>query len=219
MKLLRQRFVLDTSAFLSNDIRGENESAVDSSNRLLDLISKARLKLNISCYMPPSIVRELGRSLRSRSCPEDIFVKIDTWIVKKNPSRHEVAIPSDVLYNFISDLRARMDKGLRVAEKAVHKAEKADQKKGEDFRSELDNVISELRNKYRIALRQGILDSKEDLDIRILAKELQAGVVTADEGIMRWAEEFGLRYVEARAFPSLIDEYLKTMLQIKEVKL
>jgi hypothetical protein len=210
MKLLRQRFVLDTSAFLSNDVRRGNESVIDAANRLLDLISKARLKLNISCYMPPSIVRELSRSLHAKSCPEEIFTKIDTWIVKKNPSRHEVAIPSDMLYSFISDLRGRIDKGLRVAEKAVHKAEKADQKKGENFRSELDNVISELRSKYRIALRQGILDSKEDLDMLILAKELQAGVVTADEGIMRWAEEFGLRYVEAKAFPSLVEEYLKT---------
>lgn len=209
MKLLRQRFVLDTSAFLSKDIRRENESVVDAANRLLELISKARLKLNISCYMPPSIVGELGRSLHGKGCPEEIFTKIDTWIVKKNPSRHEVAIPSDVLYNFISDLRGRMDKGLRVAEKAVHKAEKANQKKGENFRSELGNVISELRSKYRIALRQGILDSREDLDILILAKELRAGVVTADEGIMRWAEEFGLRYIEAKAFPNLIEEYLK----------
>jgi hypothetical protein len=209
MKLLKQRFVLDTSAFVSNDIRKRGESAPEAVARLLNLISKARLKLNISCYMPPSVIRELDKILHVYRCPKDTFVKLDTWVVKKNPARFEVPIPSEIFYEFITDLRKRMDKGLRVAESAVRKAEKADIKKGVDFRSELDDVITELRDKYRVTLRQGILDSKEDLDVLILAKELEAGIVTADEGIMKWAEELGLRYVEAKAFPDLIEEYLK----------
>ncbi|MFW6384191.1 MAG: PIN domain-containing protein, partial [Halodesulfurarchaeum sp.] len=57
-------------------------------------------------------------------------------------------------------------------------------------------------------LRQGILDSREDFDLLVLARELEAGVVTEDTGIINWAEEFGLRYLRGREFPPLLEEYL-----------
>jgi hypothetical protein len=68
-------------------------------------------------------------------------------------------------------------------------------------------VIRSLRDKYKVALRQGILDSKEDLDVLLLAKELGAGVVTADEGVKKWAERMGLRFVDASVFPKMMKIY------------
>jgi len=70
-------------------------------------------------------------------------------------------------------------------------------------------VITGLREKYRMALREGILDSKEDLDVLLLAKELNATVVSADEGIRKWAERIGLKYVEANKFSILLEEFLE----------
>jgi hypothetical protein len=55
-----------------------------------------------------------------------------------------------------------------------------------------------------------VLDSREDFDLLILARELDAGVVTEDTGIINWAEDFGLRYLRGRDFPTLLDEYLET---------
>jgi hypothetical protein len=53
-----------------------------------------------------------------------------------------------------------------------------------------------------------VLDSREDFDLLILARELDGGVVTEDTGIINWAEDFGLRYLRGRDFPPLLDEYL-----------
>ncbi|MFB6267739.1 MAG: PIN domain-containing protein, partial [Halodesulfurarchaeum sp.] len=50
--------------------------------------------------------------------------------------------------------------------------------------------------------------SREDFDLLILARELEAGVVTEDQGIINWAEDFGLRYMRGREFPDLLEEYL-----------
>lgn len=73
----------------------------------------------------------------------------------------------------------------------------------------LGKAIKDFRKKYRAALRKGTLDSAPDLDVLLLAKELNAGVVAADEGIKVWAERLGLRFLSAKSFPQMLQEYLK----------
>ena len=65
----------------------------------------------------------------------------------------------------------------------------------------MGSIIRKVREKYRAALRYGILDSAPDIDVLLLAKELDAAVVSQDLGIQRWAEQFGLRFMESRSFP------------------
>ncbi|MFB6284902.1 MAG: RNA ligase partner protein [Halobacteria archaeon] len=208
---LKQRFVLDTSTFITEEIRRDDEELRDTLEWFLDLIAKAKMNLNISCYMPPTTYNELAGMLNDRTIPDEVFTQLNTWLIKKNPARFEVMIPSDIVYSFIADIRDRMDKGLRVSEKAVRKAEKTKEETVDDheYMTEVDKVISDLRTEYRRALRQGVLDSREDMDLLILARELNAGVVTEDQGIIEWAEDFGLRYMKGRDFPNLLEEYLK----------
>ncbi|MFC7131958.1 MULTISPECIES: RNA ligase partner protein [Salinibaculum] len=207
---LKQRFVLDTSLFLTPEIRGDDESVEETCVRLLDDIAEARLEHGISCYMPPSIYEELTTMLRDRDVSQATIQKLNTWVITKSPAHYEVMIPAEMVYEFIDEMSERVDRGLRVSEKAVRKAE---QKRDEtvedhDYMTEIDRVISELRDEYRDALRQGVLDSREDFDLLILARELDAGVVTEDQGIINWAEDFGLRYLYGRDFPALLSEYL-----------
>jgi len=49
----------------------------------------------------------------------------------------------------------------------------------------------------------------------LLAKELEAGVVSSDIGIKKWSEKLGLRFVEASKFPRMLKEYL-VLLGVKE---
>ncbi|WP_336344768.1 RNA ligase partner protein [Halalkalicoccus ordinarius] len=209
---LKQRFVLDTSAFLTNEIRREDEELDETLHRLLDLVAAAKLELNISCYMPPSIHTELTTMLEGRDVDEEVFSKLNTWVIKKNPARFELMIPAEIVYGFIDEMSDRVDRGLRVSEKAVRKAEESRSEPVEDrdHVTEVDQVISDLREEYRRTLRQGVLDSREDFDLLILARELEAGVVTEDTGIVGWAEDFGLRYLKGRDFPALLEEYLRT---------
>ncbi|MFB6083197.1 MAG: RNA ligase partner protein [Halorientalis sp.] len=208
---LKQRFVVDTSAVLTDEIRRDDEDVDDAVNRLLDLIAEAKLGLDISCYMPPSIYEELRLMLEDRPVDDEVFSKLNTWIIKKNPARYEVMIPAEIVYEFIDEMSDRVDRGLRVSEKAVRKAEqsRADEIEDHEYMTEVDKVISDLRDEYRTTLRQGVLDSREDFDLLILARELDAGVVTEDQGIINWAEDFGLRYLKGRDFPTLLEEYLQ----------
>jgi hypothetical protein len=216
--LPRQRFVLDTSLFITESIRRDGESLEDAVLRLLDLVATARLELNISCHMPPSIHDELATMLRDRDVDEEVFSRIDTWVVRKSPDRYGVAIPAYIVYEFIEEMSDRVDRGLRVSEEALREVEQLDpeqltqQSAGdgtEQYMTEADRILSKMREKYRRALRQGVLDSREDFDLLVLARELDAGVVTEDRGIISWADEFGLRYVRGGRFPTLLEEYLR----------
>ena len=207
---LKQRFVLDTSLFITEEIREEDQSVEEACLRLLDDIAEARLEYGISCYMPPSIERELTTMLDDRNVSDAVHKKLNTWIITKSPAHYEVMIPAGMVYEFIDEMSERVNRGLRVSEKAVRRAEKRRDETVEDhdYMTQIDRVISDLRDEYRDALRQGVLDSREDFDLLILARELDAGVVTEDQGIINWAEDFGLRFLRGRDFPPLLREYL-----------
>jgi RNA ligase partner protein len=206
---LQQRFVLDTSLFLTPEIR-DGESLEEACTNLLDLIAEAKLEHGISCYMPPSIYEELTVMLKDRDIDPAVIQRLNTWVITKSPAHYEVMIPAEMVYEFIDEMSDRVNRGLRVSEKAVRKAEEKRDEPVEDHdhMSRVDRVVSDLRDEYRDALRQGVLDSREDFDLLILARELDAGVVTEDQGIINWAEDFGLRYLQGRDFPTLLTEYL-----------
>jgi RNA ligase partner protein len=217
-ELPRQQFVLDTSLFITEEIRRDDESLEEAVVRLLDLVATARLELNISCYVPPSIHDELAMMLRDRAVDEAVFSRLDTWVVRKSPDRYGVTIPANIVYNFIDEMSDRVDRGLRVSEKAIREVEQLDPDAlasganddgREEYMTDADRILSDMRDKYRRALRQGVLDSREDFDLLVLARELDAGVVTEDRGIISWADEFGLRYVRGGQFPTLLEEYLR----------
>ena len=66
-----------------------------------------------------------------------------------------------------------------------------------------------MRKSYREALREGIIDSKEDVDLILLAKELDALLVTVDHGAIKWAEKLGIRWL----LPDKFKDYLLSFLE------
>ncbi len=213
---MRQRFVLDTTAITDAGLRIKEgyETICESANEILDLIAQARLKLDISCYIPyPSVYGELTSFLKRYGCSDDVFVKLDTWLVKKTPNRYEVKIPAAIFYEYILAVRQKINKGRRLAEEYIWESSAIASRMSEDEDLEklIGNLISKFRDKYRTVMRQGILDSAPDLDVLLLAKELEAGVVSSDAGIRKWSERLGLRFVEAAKFPRMLREYLSLM--------
>ncbi|MDI9645108.1 MAG: RNA ligase partner protein [Archaeoglobales archaeon] len=211
---MRQRFVLDTTAITDAGMRVKEgfENLCDCANEILNLIALARLNLEISCYIPyPSVYGELVSFLRRNNCSEEVFVKLDTWLVKKTPNRYEVKIPAVILYEYILAVRQKINRGRRLAEEYIWESSAITTNfsgGSEALEVEIGNLISKFRDKYRTAMRQGLLDSAPDLDVLLLAKELDAAVVSSDAGIRRWSEKLGLRYVEASKFPRMLKEYL-----------
>ncbi len=196
--LKKQRFVLDTSAFTAAGETGEEIE--ENIKTLVELISKAK-KANITCYTPPSVWEETEKMLSNKEITDEELNKLDSWLIRKSPSKAELKVPAEFIYQYVLEVRENINKGLREAEKAVMKTEEGPEP--------VEDVISDLRDKYRKALRQGIIDSTEDLSVLLLAKELGGGIVAKDKGIEDWSKEWGIRYIDAEAFPSLLREHIK----------
>ena len=216
--LAKQRFVLDTTAFTDNVLREDlgNGNLTKSVDVMLDLLARSRIKLNISCHMPPVTYKEFSDYMARYECPEEVMVKAETWIVKKTPNRYDTQIPSEIFFEYVQDMRERMNKGMKTSETAIWEAAvesmvmtSRGEEKNKVEMEIIGKAIKDFRKKYRAALRKGTLDSAPDLDVLLLAKELGAGVVAADDGIRVWAERLGLRFLNANSFPKMLKEYLK----------
>lgn len=213
----KQRFVLDTTALTSVELRNDGEDLCLASKRILGLISRSRTKLNISCHIPyPTVYDEIAHFLKRYKCDQEVLIAVDTWLVKKTPNRFDVKIPAELFYEYVKDMRERMNKGMKVGESAIwlSAAEAANLTRREVDKEKINRestglLIKDYRSKYRNALRYATLDSAPDLDVLLLAKEMDAGVVASDEGIKKWAEKLGLRFVEGHSFPMMLEEYLK----------
>ncbi len=184
----KEAVVLDTSLFVNPDVRESfGRTPTEAFESFLSLALQAYL---LDFYMPPSIFEELLNFIEPEKISGDLLVILH----QKPPKKYELTCPAFLLYELIEDIRERINKGLRVAEKAVRGVTKA----GEE------ETIKDLRRKYREALREGIIDSKEDVDLILLARELDAMLVTADQGIIKWAEKLGIKWL----LPSKFKEYL-----------
>ena len=185
-------FVLDTSVFTNPQLYKKfSEDIVDAAEDLLYLMEHSGAEF----YMPLSVYEELQDMVRL----EKLIPKFEMVIRLRNPRRYNLTIPAEFLYEFISDLRNRVNKGLRIAEEHVRNAQ-GKQKEA------VGDVIRSLREKYREALRQGILDSKEDVEVVLLAYELDAILVSADEGIRNWAKKLGIKLISPEYFKELLEE-------------
>lgn len=198
MRFKKERVVLDTSIFVNPEVRlnfGRTPTeAVES------FIFLAAQIPTLEFYMPSSTFKELLNFIDVNKISGDLL----TILRQKPPSKHELTCPAFLLYELIEDIRERVNKGLRVAEKAVRNINKGDEKE----------VIQDLRRKYREALREGIIDSKEDVDIILLAKELDALLVTVDHGIIKWAEKLGIRWL----LPNRFKDYLLSSVKKSKTK-
>ncbi len=183
-----KRVVLDTSLFVNPDVRTSlGSNPTEALETFLFLAAQIHI---LEFYMPPSTFGELLHFVEKDRISGDLLLILH----QKPPKKHELKCPAYLLYELIEEMRERVNKGLRIAEKAVRTAEK----------SKADEVIQDLRRKYREALREGIIDSKEDVDLLLLAMELDALLVTADQGLILWAEKFGIRWL----FPEKFKDYL-----------
>ncbi len=188
----RLTFVLDTSIFTNPQLYKKfSEDILDAAEDLLYLMEYSGGEF----YMPLSTYDELQKMVKFGK----LTPKFELIVRLRNPKKFSLTVPAEFLYKFISDLRNRINKGLRVAEEHVRNAQ------GREKES-VGEVIRSLREKYREALRQGILDSKEDVDVILLAYELDAILVSADEGIRNWARELGIKLINPDYFKELLEE-------------
>lgn len=187
-----ERIIIDTSIFTNPDVyQSFGASPTEALHTFLDIVGKLD---GPAFYMPPTIYQELLNFVKIEQIPIEFQIRI----FQKPPKRYEMSVPAFLLYELIEDVRHRIDKGLRVAEEAVREV------------SSETETIANLRKKYRMALREGIIDSKEDVDLILLAKEMDGILISADTGIVKWADKLGIRYLEPRKLRSILDKLVST---------
>ena len=189
-QIINEKIIIDTSIFTNPDVyQTFGNDPTDALRSFLEIISKLK---GPTFYMPQTIYEELLNFVEIK----DIQVDLQMLLQQKSPKRYELTVPAFLLYELIEDVRLRIDKGLRVAETAVRET-------SPDTEPE---AIANLRKKYRMALREGIIDSKEDVDLILLAKEMDGIMMTADTGIVKWADKLGIRYIDPRMLRSILDK-------------
>ncbi len=189
-QIINEKIIIDTSIFTNPEVyQTFGNDPTDALRSFLEIISKLK---GPTFYMPQTIYEELLNFVEIK----DIQVDLQMLLQQKSPKRYELTVPAFLLYELIEDVRLRIDKGLRVAETAVRET-------SPDTEPE---AIANLRKKYRMALREGIIDSKEDVDLILLAKEMDGIMMTADTGIVKWADKLGIRYIDPRMLRSILDK-------------
>ncbi|RME79724.1 MAG: RNA ligase partner protein [Methanobacteriota archaeon] len=179
-----RRFVLDTSVFVNPaSTEGFARNSKAAVKKLATLLKKSKAEV----YISPSIYKEMSHFL-------DNLDELSPYVRIKAPNLYSTYVPAAIIYSFIEDFRGRINKGLRIAEEFAKKEKASSQD------------IKSLREKYREALRTGIVDSKEDFEAVILCKELDAAIVTADEGIVKLARELGCEHMEPSIFYKIVKE-------------
>jgi len=155
--LQKQRFCLDTTAITDSEVRkslGANTIS-ESAEMILDLIAESRVHLDISCHIPyPSVYDELVGFLKREGCPEEVLIKVDTWLVKKTPNRYEIKLPAEILYEYIRDLRERINKGMRISENAMYETASeayvlSQDEESKDKKALIDDVLSKTVNSWK----------------------------------------------------------------------
>ncbi len=191
-----ESFVLDTSVFTNPDVY-QTFGEKDQLGAIENFIHLA-IHSGASFYMPTSVYDEMLKMVDLKHlAPEfEMVVRI------RSPRKYSLMIPSEILYELIEEIRHRINKGLRIAEEHTKEA-------GKLTEEDVGKVVSRLRDKYREALRQGIIDSREDVDVLLLAYELDGVIVTADEGLRKWADKVGIKLIDPRNFKGILEGLIK----------
>jgi len=188
----KERLIPDTSIFTNPDVYTQfGESPFLAFQNFLLLV--AELEGDVGVYLPTSVYDELKRMLANLKIPP----KARSVLKVRSPKKYELYIPAFLMYDFIEELRNRINKGLRVAEEAV---KASSYKKPEE-------VLKLLRRRYREVLREGIVDSKEDLEIILLGLELDGVILSADRGVLRMADSLGLRFWEPKEIKETLEGF------------
>ncbi len=191
-----ERFVLDTSIFTNPDVYSQfGEEPEVAMHAFLSLARRTGARF----YMPSSVYDELHLMREKRGVPPEF----EAVVRIRSPRRFNITIPAGILYEFIEEVRGRIDRGLRIAE------EHAKMIKGGAETEDVGRVINRLRGRYREALRQGIIDSREDMDVLLLAYELDAVLLSADEGLRKWADKVGVMIIRPQNLLQVLEKLVE----------
>jgi len=200
------RFILDANIFFNM------EAGFDMGKKTDQVISNIinygeKLKGKVEFIMPPSAAEEFLSFFEKKTQPQ--IKKLLSVIITRSPNRNTPTLPTNIFYQLINDVRMRSYRGLNLGEEEIKKAGQlmtgAKDLTKKEFEIKIGSVIKNYRDRYRQATRAGFIDSVTDLDLIVLAKEVDGFLVSADTGVIHWGRTFGVKEVLPSSFRSRLD--------------
>ena len=200
-------FCLDTNILFSFQ-KGINLG--NSPGAVADLLIKVGQGKKARFLMPPRIVEEIYYLVDTSTKP-----KIDEFLAQvtvQSPTIHNQTIGVQILYDFVNESRVRTQQGLHIADEIIVQTAQSYLQKQEmakiDFQKSLQPIKENLRLRYRNATRTGFIDSLADLDLLFLAKESEASLISADEGVVLWGRKMGVKEMGLPVFGETMRQLL-----------
>lgn len=199
-------YILDTNVFF-NMVAGFELGT--NTETVAEKIATAGQKLKQNgggLYISPRIREEILSFFENQDQP---FIRtLMASVIVKSPDISRLTIPAGVFYELVEDIRFRNLRGVAIAEEELLKVPQMHLDPSvlskKDMQLALQPVIHKLRERYRNATRFGFLDSLGDLDIIMLGLELNAPIVTTDEGLLHWGRKFGVVEISPSGFGEAI---------------
>ena len=204
-----KRLILDTSIFVNPDsARAFGQTPTQA---FINFLERAQKTVDVEFFMPPSIFSELMYFAEEPKIPKNLLLKVQI----RPPKKHEIKVPGFLLYNLVETVRDRVDRGLRLAERVTREAlqmsPSANLASGgppnDPKRVRPDaELIGRLRESYRRIMREGMLDSKCDVDLLLLSYEVEGLLVSADQGVLAWADSLGVSTLAHGQLSDFLDQ-------------
>ena len=197
---MTSKYVLDTNFFINRqrpiDLGENKEKVVEN---FVDLVLPL-IKTNKAQFLTtPDSYKELASFFKE---DEKTLEKLNKVVSIASYNRSSLQISSVLFEELIAETGKRLYRGLRVAEEGLKNLT------SQTFDPEtIGAKVSQLRDKYRRATREGFIDSTIDLGLIFLAKEVGAVLVSSDNGLLVWARNFGCQEM----FPELLVKKLKSI--------
>ena len=208
-----EKFVLDTSVFFNIE---ESGSLGKTTRRIIESLTKKIIDFKkqekAAFYLPPRVVDEL-RSFFEKE--EDFVKKFLANVIIQSPDYGKININGEVFLKLIVDVRGRSYRGLTIGEEELKNMARLVNgrlfKNKIEFEKTIGPVIKKFRERYRHATRFGFLDSPADLDLIMLAKEIDGFLVSVDEGVINWGRIFGVKELPVSLFGQRLDQLLMAL--------
>ena len=192
-----EHYVLDTNLFFNMQAGLHFGDTTEEVIKEMTLCGK-----HTKLFMPPRIIEEFLSFFENKE--QDIIKKLLAEITIKSPTINSFQFPASIFYTLVDDIRNRSYRGLRTGEEEIEQAAQSLMNAGTlskmEFQKKVGVQIKGFRDRYRQATRVGFLDSVADLDIIVLAKEIDGTVVSTDEGLLKWSRLFGVKEMSPLVF-------------------
>lgn len=205
-----EQFILDANLFFNT------EAGFDLGKKTNEIIKnliyyQKKLNNKISFLMPPTAVDELLSFFEEKDQTE--VKKFLSLVNVCSPDRNKQTISTAVVYQLIKDVRKRNYQALNLGEEEIIKGAKLTlglnkNLSKKEFEEKVGLVIKNFRQRFRKTTRFGFIDSITDLDLIVLTKETNGFLVSADEGVIRWARVFGVKEMVPQLFRFRLEHLL-----------